>query len=106
MELLLAHSVGYVEVFYGSPHQSVVLGSLSTDARPALSPAMLLGGAKRLLRHRRGWRIWLYVEERVDADGGLGAGASVRLTDEVRLAAWLAPAVTVRGGPPCGFVGR
>ena len=77
IELLLAHSAGYVELFYGRPlNQSS--WELATDALRA-----------HQIRNARRWRKRLdgiveggdlaYVEERVDADGGLVPNLSARL---------------------------
>ena len=69
IELLLAHSAGYVELFYGRPlNQSS--WELATDALARSKTGMLVGGAKRLYGIVEGGDL-AYVEERVDADGGL-----------------------------------
>ncbi len=78
IELLLAHSVGYVELFYGSPlNQSS--WELVTDALARTKSGMLVGGAKRLYGIVEGGDL-AYVEERVDADGGLVPHLSARLS--------------------------
>ena len=78
IELLLAHSAGYVELFYGSPlNQSS--WELVTDALARSKSGMLVGGAKRLYGIVEGGDL-AYVEERVDADGGLVPHLSARLT--------------------------
>ena len=78
IELLLAHSAGYVELFYGSPlNQSS--WELVTDALARTKSGMLVGGAKRLYGIVEGGDL-AYVEERVDADGGLVPHLSARLT--------------------------
>ena len=77
IELLLAHSAGYVELFYGSPlNQSS--WELVTDALARSKSDMLVGGAKRLYGIVEGGDL-AYVEERVDADGGLVPHLSARL---------------------------
>jgi hypothetical protein len=78
IELLLAHSAGYVELFYGQPlNQSS--WELVTDALARSKSGMLVGGAKRLYGIVEGGDL-AYVEERVDADGGLVPHLSARLT--------------------------
>ena len=78
IELLLAHSAGYVELFYGSPlNQSS--WELVTDALARSKSGMLVGGAKRLYGIVEGGDL-AYVEERVDADGGLVPHLSALLT--------------------------
>lgn len=77
IELLLAHSQGYVELFYGRPlNQSS--WELATDALARSKSGMLVGGAKRLYGIVEGGDL-AYVEERVDADGGLVPHLSARL---------------------------
>jgi hypothetical protein len=78
IELLLAHSAGYVELFYGSP---ITQSSweLATDALARSKSGALVGGAKRLYGIVEGGDL-AYVEERVDADGGLVPHLSARLT--------------------------
>ncbi|KAA0082444.1 FABP family protein [Mycolicibacterium sp. P9-64] len=78
IELLLAHSSGYVELFYGSP---ITQSSweLVTDALARSKSGVLVGGAKRLYGIVEGGDL-AYVEERVDADGGLVPHLSARLT--------------------------
>ncbi|MDT5304972.1 MAG: hypothetical protein QOE48_640 [Mycobacterium sp.] len=78
IELLLAHSAGYVELFYGSP---ITQSSweLVTDALARSKSGVLVGGAKRLYGIVEGGDL-AYVEERVDADGGLIPHLSARLT--------------------------
>ncbi|MDT5009247.1 MAG: hypothetical protein QOH57_864 [Mycobacterium sp.] len=78
IELLLAHSAGYVELFYGSP-LSQSSWELVTDALARSKSGMLVGGAKRLYGIVDGGDL-AYVEERVDADGGLVPHLSARLT--------------------------
>lgn len=78
IELLLAHSAGYVELFYGQPlNQSS--WELVTDALARSKSGLLVGGAKRLYGIVEGGDL-AYVEERVDADGGLVPHLSARLT--------------------------
>lgn len=81
IELLLAHSAGYVELFYGHPlNQSS--WELATDALARSKSGVLVGGAKRLYGIVDGGDL-AYVEERVDADGGLTPHLSARLTRHV-----------------------
>ncbi|UXA17400.1 FABP family protein [Mycobacterium sp. SMC-4] len=78
IELLLAHSAGYIELFYGRPlNQSS--WELVTDALARSKSGMLVGGAKRLYGIIEGGDL-AYVEERVDADGGLVPHLSARLS--------------------------
>ncbi|BBX20226.1 FABP family protein [Mycolicibacterium duvalii] len=78
IELLLAHSAGYVELFYGRPlNQSS--WELVTDALARSVSGVLVGGAKRLYGIIEGGDL-AYVEERVDADGGLVPHLSARLS--------------------------
>lgn len=78
IELLLAHSVGYVELFYGRPlNQSS--WELVTDALARSKSGVLVGGAKRLYGIIKGGDL-AYVKERVDADGGLVPHLSARLS--------------------------
>ena len=77
IELLLAHSAGYIELFYGRPlNQSS--WELVTDALARSKSGILVGGAKRLYGIVDGGDL-AYVEERVDADGGLVPHLSARL---------------------------
>jgi hypothetical protein len=77
-DLPLAHSAGYVELFYGRPlNQSS--WELATDALARSKTGMLVGGAKRLYGIVEGGDL-AYVEERVDADGGLVPHLSARLS--------------------------
>ncbi|WP_422744682.1 FABP family protein [Mycobacterium sp. WMMD1722] len=77
IELLLAHSTGYIELFYGRPlNQSS--WELVTDALARSKSGVLVGGAKRLYGIIEGGDL-AYVEERVDADGGLVPHLSARL---------------------------
>lgn len=78
IELLLAHSSGYVELFYGQPLNQASW-ELQTDALARSRSGELVGGAKRLYGIVEGGDL-AYVEERVDADGGLVPHLSARLT--------------------------
>jgi THAP4-like, heme-binding beta-barrel domain len=77
IELLLAHSAGYVELFYGRP-RTQSSWELATDALARSRSGVLVGGAKRLYGIVEGGDL-AYVEERVDADGGLVPHLSARL---------------------------
>ena len=78
IELLLAHSSGYVELFYGVP-LNLSSWELATDALARSKSGALVGGAKRLYGIVEGGDL-AYVEERVDADGGLVPHLSARLS--------------------------
>lgn len=78
IELLLAHSAGYIELFYGSP-LTQASWELATDALARSKSGVLVGGAKRLYGIVEGGDL-AYVEERVDADGGLVPHLSARLS--------------------------
>ncbi|CAJ1579690.1 FABP family protein [[Mycobacterium] wendilense] len=78
IELLLAHSTGYIELFYGRPLNQASW-ELATDALARSQSGVLVGGAKRLYGIVEGGDL-AYVEERVDADGGLVPHLSARLT--------------------------
>ena len=78
IELLLAHSTGYVELFYGRPLNQASW-ELATDALARSQSGVLVGGAKRLYGIVEGGDL-AYVEERVDADGGLVPHLSARLS--------------------------
>lgn len=77
IELLLAHSVGYVELFYGRPH-GPASWELVTDALARSKSGALIGGAKRLYGIVEDGDL-AYVEERVNADGALAPHLSARL---------------------------
>jgi hypothetical protein len=81
IELLLAHSDGYVELFYGHPLNQASW-ELATDALARSKSGVLVGGAKRLYGIIEGGDL-AYVEERVDADGGLVPHLSARLSRHV-----------------------
>jgi hypothetical protein len=78
IELLLAHSAGYVELFYGRP-RTQSSWELVTDALACSKSGMLVGGAKRLYGIVEGGDL-AYVEERVNADGELVPHLSARLS--------------------------
>lgn len=78
IELLLAHSSGYIELFYGRPLNQASW-ELVTDALARSKSGVLVGGAKRLYGIIEGGDL-AYVEERVDADGGLVPHLSARLS--------------------------
>jgi hypothetical protein len=78
IELLLAHSTGFVELFYGTPLNQASW-ELATDALARSKSGALVGGAKRLYGIVEGGDL-AYVEERVDADGGLVPHLSARLS--------------------------
>ncbi|CAJ1503847.1 FABP family protein [[Mycobacterium] kokjensenii] len=78
IELLLAHSAGYVELFYGRPH-GPASWELVTDALARSRSGVLVGGAKRLYGVVEGGDL-AYVEERVNADGELVPHLSARLS--------------------------
>ncbi|MBS4727565.1 FABP family protein [Mycobacterium sp. SM1] len=78
IELLLAHSAGYVELFYGCP-RTQSSWELVTDVLARSKSGVLVGGAKRLYGIVEGGDL-AYVEERVDADGRLVPRLSARLS--------------------------
>lgn len=78
IELLLANSAGYIELFYGRPlNQSS--WELVTDALARSRSGTLVGGAKRLYGIVEDGDLG-YVEERVDPDGALVPHLSARLS--------------------------
>lgn len=77
IEVMLAHSAGFVELFYGTPLNQASW-ELATDALARSKSGVLVGGAKRLYGIVEGGDL-AYVEERVDADGGLVPHLSARL---------------------------
>ena len=81
IELLLAHSSGYVELFYGHP-RSQSSWDLVTDALARSRTGVLVGGAKRLYGIVENGDL-AYAEDRVDADGGLVPHLSARLSRHV-----------------------
>lgn len=78
IEVMLAHSCGYIELFYGRP-LTQSSWELATDALARTKSGPLVGGAKRLYGIVEGGDLG-YVEERVDADGGLVPHLSARLS--------------------------
>ena len=70
-----------MELFYGHPH-SQSAWELVTDALARSKSGVLVGGAKRLYGIVEGGDL-AYVEERVDADGGLIPHLSARLTRHI-----------------------
>ncbi|MBB5913140.1 hypothetical protein BJY24_002007 [Nocardia transvalensis] len=77
IELLLTHSSGVVELFYG---QALTQSSweLATDVVIRSQSGAVVGGAKRLYGIVEGGDLG-YVEERVEADGALEPRLSARL---------------------------
>ncbi len=77
VELLLTHSSGIVELFYG---RALTQSSweLTTDVVIRSTSGALVGGAKRLYGIVEGGDL-AYVEERVNADGELLPHLSARL---------------------------
>lgn len=78
IELMLAHSAGYVELLYGRPLTNASW-ELATDALARSRSGLLVGGAKRLYGIVDDGDL-AYVEERVDADGELVPHLSARLS--------------------------
>ncbi|MBY0442792.1 MAG: FABP family protein [Mycobacteriaceae bacterium] len=78
IELLLANSGGYIELFYGRP-RTASSWELVTDALARSKSGVLVGGAQRLYGIVDGGDL-AYVEERVGADGGLVPHLSARLS--------------------------
>ncbi|MFI6870437.1 FABP family protein [Nocardia sp. NPDC050406] len=77
LELLLTHSSGIVELFYG---QALTQSSweLATDVVIRSQSGIVVGGAKRLYGIVEGGDLG-YVEERIAADGALEPRLSARL---------------------------
>lgn len=78
LELLLTHSSGVIELFYG---EALTQSSweLATDVVIQSKSGAVVGGAKRLYGIVEGGDL-AYVEERVQADGELSPRISARLT--------------------------
>ncbi|WP_336086450.1 FABP family protein [Nocardia sp. SSK8] len=77
LELLLTHSSGIVELFYGTA-RTQSSWELATDVVIRSQSGAVVGGAKRLYGIVEGGDL-AYVEERVDADGALEPRLSARL---------------------------
>ncbi|RMI29617.1 FABP family protein [Nocardia stercoris] len=77
IELLLTHSSGVVELFYGTA-LSQSSWELATDVVIRSQSGVVVGGAKRLYGIVEGGDLG-YVEERVAADGALQPRLSARL---------------------------
>jgi len=77
IELLVAHSEGRIEVFYGQP-RSVASWALSTDAVVRTPTAIPVVGATRLYGITPDGRL-AYVEERAHTDSELAPHASAAL---------------------------
>lgn len=77
LELLLTHSSGIVELFYGTA-RTQSSWELATDVVIRSQSGAVVGGAKRLYGIVEGGDL-AYVEERVDADGTLEPRLSARL---------------------------
>ncbi|WP_307828338.1 FABP family protein [Antrihabitans sp. YC2-6] len=77
VELLLTHSTGVVELFYGHA-LTQASWELATDVVIRSQSGAVVGGAKRLYGIIEGGDL-AYVEERVDADGELKPRLSARL---------------------------
>jgi hypothetical protein len=78
IELLLAHSSGYVELFYGRA-LTAASWELVTDALARSKSGVLVGGAKRLYGIVEDGDL-AYVEERVEPDGELVPHLSAKLS--------------------------
>ncbi len=78
LELLLAHSSGVVELYYGTA-LTQSSWELATDVVIRSQSSVVVGGAKRLYGIVEGGDL-AYVEERIDADGELRPHISARLS--------------------------
>ena len=78
LELLLAHSSGVVELYYGSA-LTQSSWELATDVVIRSQSSVVVGGAKRLYGIVEGGDL-AYVEERIDPDGQLKPHISARLS--------------------------
>ena len=78
LELVLAHSTGIVELYYGAA-LTQSSWELATDVVIRSQTSIVVGGAKRLYGIVDGGDL-AYVEERIDADGELRPHISARLT--------------------------
>lgn len=77
LELVLAHSSGIVELYYGAA-LTQSSWELATDVVIRSQTSVVVGGAKRLYGIVDGGDL-AYVEERIDADGELRPHISARL---------------------------
>lgn len=78
VELLLTHSSGFVELYYGTA-LTQSSWELATDVVIRSTSGALMGGAKRLYGIVEGGDL-AYVEERIVADGDLTPRLSARLS--------------------------
>lgn len=78
LELLLAHSSGVVELYYGTA-LTQSSWELATDVVIRSQSSVVVGGAKRLYGIVEGGDL-AYVEERIDPDGELRPHISARLS--------------------------
>ena len=81
LELLLAHSSGVVELYYGTA-LTQSSWEIATDVVIRSRSGEVTGGAKRLYGIIEGGDL-AYVEERVDADGELKPRLSARLSRHI-----------------------
>src|SRR5258708_21010900 len=77
IELLLAHSAGYIELFYGRP-RTQSSWELATDALARSRSGVLVGGGKRVYRHVQGGGL-AHGEEQGRCGGGVGSHPVARL---------------------------